>query len=162
MEKEKKGSWIINTGASNHICTYHPLFDNLITLTTPITVHLPNGNTNHVSQIGNVQLNGLKLSEALFLPKFSHNLLFVNRLITNNSISCTFYHCFFFVLQDQKNKRMLAVGRVVANLYCLDHFSFLPNVLESFNTPEIFTRYIADSYNLFFSLYSSLYYFCGQ
>lgn len=45
------------------------------------------------------------------------------------------------------------MGRVIANLYCLDRFSFLPNVLESFNTRDVFDRYIADSYKPF--LYST-------
>lgn len=42
---------------------------------------------------------------------------------------------------------MLAVGRVIANLYCLDEFSFLPNVLAAFNNTDIFEHYVAKGSN---------------
>lgn len=105
-----KGSWIIDTGASNHICINHALFEDLITPNSPIIVCLHDGNTNKVTQIGNIYLNNLKLLDTLFLPNFSHNLLSVNKLITTNAISCIFYPC-FCILQDQRSKKILAVGR---------------------------------------------------
>lgn len=43
---------------------------------------------------------------------------------------------------------MLAIGRVVANMYCLDHFSFLLDVLESFNVHDVFEGYIAEGINI--------------
>lgn len=131
-----KDSWIIDTGASNHICTDHVLFEDLITLNSPIIVHLPDGDTNKVTHIGNIYLNNLKLSETLFLPNFSHNVLSVNKLITTNAISCIFYPC-FCILQDQRSKKILAVGRVVANLYCLDCFSFLLSFLTILNVFKV-------------------------
>lgn len=86
-----KGTWIVDTGASNHICTNQALFDDLVDMSTPITVYLPDGSTNQVTQMGNIFFHGLKIIEALFWPDFSHNL---NKLITTNQIFCTFYPCF--------------------------------------------------------------------
>lgn len=97
--RETRNSWIIDTSASNHICTQHELHSHISFLTTPINVHLPNGNSSQVAKIGNISLNQLKLTEVFFLPQFSHNLFSVNKLITTNFISCTFYP-FFCILQD--------------------------------------------------------------
>lgn len=131
-------------GLQSH-CINHSLFEHLTTLNSPIIVHLPDGTTNQVTQVGNIHFSKLKLTEALFSPNFSHNLLYVKKLITTNSVSCIFYPC-FCILQDLRSEKILAVGRVVGNLYCLDQFSFSLDVLELFNTPDMLQKFIIDSY----------------
>lgn len=64
----RKTSWIVDTGASSHICTNPDFFVKLKFLKTPISVNLPNGNTVEVTQVGTILFNGLKLAETLFLP----------------------------------------------------------------------------------------------
>lgn len=92
--KGVRGSWIIDTSASNHICANLDFFDDLTTLTSPIYVHLPNGNVTQVTQVGSVYFNNLKLTDTLFLQTFCHNLLSMNKLTITNLISCTFFPCF--------------------------------------------------------------------
>lgn len=57
-----KDSWIVDTGASHHICTNLDFFlYELHTLDMPISVHLPNGSVTKVTQTGSICFNRLKL-----------------------------------------------------------------------------------------------------
>ncbi|XP_011071708.1 uncharacterized protein LOC105157106 [Sesamum indicum] len=51
------GSWIIDSGATSHICGDIHLFQSFTTPTHPLTIHLPNGQTQAVSHIGSVALS---------------------------------------------------------------------------------------------------------
>lgn len=144
IRPELKGSWIIDPGASSHICTNNELFDELVNLATPISVNLPNGNTIRVTKIGTVVFNRLMLTETLFIPSFSHNLLSVNKITLINAVSCTFFPK-FCLLQDQKNEKVLAVRRVVDSLYYLEQVSFSSGVLKCFNGSDSLQQCIRSS-----------------
>lgn len=88
-----------------------------------------------------VCFNNIKLTDTVFLPTFSPNLVCVNKLIITNVISCTFFP-HFSTLQDQKNKKIPTVGRVVGSLYCLDQSSFSYDVLRQFNSSDIFQQFV--------------------
>lgn len=86
-----KESWIVDTGASSHICINHKSFIVLNALEAPIFVNLPNGTVIKVTESGTVFFNGLKLLDTLFIPDFTHNLLSVNKLTLTNPVYSIFF-----------------------------------------------------------------------
>lgn len=137
--------WIIDTGASNHICINSDLLEELHVLPSPISIHLPNGNIAEVTHTGNLTYNGLKFTNILHLPNFSHNLLSVNQLTLTNHIFCSFSPS-FCTLSDQMSKKIFAVGRVVGNLYCISQESFHTNTLASFNCSIVSENVVKNSF----------------
>lgn len=101
-------SWIIDIGASSHMCYNPSLMQNLVNLIIPTKVHLPDSSTKLITQHGSV-----------------------NKLILHSSISLTFHksHC---TLQDLKSKQIIAVAAVKGNIYILDSHSFDKDVINRF------------------------------
>ncbi|XP_011078646.1 uncharacterized protein LOC105162338 [Sesamum indicum] len=63
-------TWIIDSGATNHICADISLFDSYTKLTNPPVIHLLNGHSQKVSHIGSVQVTSkIKLSHDLKTEK---------------------------------------------------------------------------------------------
>ena len=89
-------SWIIDSGATDHMT---PDFTDLIDpipLPTPTKIHLPTGDTALISHIGTVTLNtGLSLKKVLFVPSFHHKLLSVRKLVADSDSQVQFFndHC---------------------------------------------------------------------
>lgn len=99
-----------------------------------------------VSKIGYVNFHGLNLKETLFLPTLKYNLLLVNKLSKTNSICCLFFFN-FYLLQDLKSMRLLAVGRVIGDLYIVHQHPFSSNVIHQFSSfgtllPSVFPKNI--------------------
>jgi len=84
--------WIIDSGATSHICFSKSSFDHLRPVHN-VYVTLPNHNWILVSSIGFVKLTSeLVLENVLFVPQFQFNLLFVSTLTKNNStMSLSFF-----------------------------------------------------------------------
>ena len=79
-------TWVLDTGATNHIIHSTSLFTN-ITSSIPSFVHLPNGKKVLVTHIGTVQLTPtLILEDVICVPVFSFNLILVSKL--TKSLSC--------------------------------------------------------------------------
>ena len=77
------------------ICVTNP-FSNLMALSTPSIVTLPNGKSVHVTHAGTIIVNNsLALYGALYIPSFRYNLLSVNKLSSqlNGYIIFTPQHC---------------------------------------------------------------------
>lgn len=140
LKERVKGSWMVETGVSSHICVNWEFFDDLTTLSMLISIHLPNGTITQVTQVGSILFNGIRLIDTLLIPYFTHNLLSVNKLTFTNLVSCAFFPN-FCLLQE-----VLVVGRVVGHLYYLDHFSFSSDILQHFNKPDLLQQYIANSF----------------
>lgn len=67
-------------------------------LDKPIKIHLPDGSSRTVAYGGTTRLNkDIILTEVLFVPNFTHNLISVAQLIQSNGVKCLFYktHCVF-------------------------------------------------------------------
>ncbi|KAL0320334.1 UNVERIFIED_CONTAM: hypothetical protein Sradi_5294900 [Sesamum radiatum] len=110
-------SWIIDTGATNHICANLALFHSYTKPLQPQFIHLPDGTKSSVSYIGTVRLNDLIiLKNVLFIPTFSVNLISVSQLCVNSSYSFHFSQntCF---LQDRDTKHNLVQGYLCKKLY---------------------------------------------
>ena len=74
-------TWVIDTGATDHIVHSVHLFTNFTAIST--NVELPNGETAVVTHIGSISLSAtLVLHNVLCVPSFSFNLLSVSQ-ITN-------------------------------------------------------------------------------
>ncbi|KAK9070135.1 hypothetical protein SSX86_010535 [Deinandra increscens subsp. villosa] len=112
-------NWIIDTGASDHMCSNEHYFSQIKPLTKPIHISLPNSQVIKVTSYGNVSLNPqLTLSNVLYVPEFKHNLLSVPRLCKDTQGVVFFSHVACF-LQGPSMKRPLELGRLLNGLYLL-------------------------------------------
>lgn len=80
-----KGIWIIDTGASTHMCNDLNLFLQPLKLTKTNMITFPYGNTKSVTHSGLLNPK-LHLIEALYTPIFNFNLLSVSKLANIFSI----------------------------------------------------------------------------
>lgn len=108
--------WIIDTGASNHMCCDKSLMHNLSVTNQPFQIALPNKQTILVHQLGTMHLTSkLVLQNVLYVPTFNCNLLSVSKLTQDNNCSVQFTssQCNF---QDQ-NQVILAADVERGGLY---------------------------------------------
>jgi hypothetical protein len=112
------GAWIIDSGASDHICSNVALFDDYHDI-TPIQVKMPNGTIAHAKQAGSVKLSdNFVVNNVLLVPEFSLNLLSVPRLTYNSQIVVHFdgLAC---LIQEKKSMKMIGSGELIEGLYYL-------------------------------------------
>lgn len=110
-------TWILGTGASNHMCYHLSLLCSLTTLKQPISVFMPNGSSLSVTQVGVVKLsNTLTLQNVFYIPQFQHNLLSISQLVLHTKIKCVFSHnsC---LIHDQQTNSVLATGHLTSKLF---------------------------------------------
>lgn len=87
-------SWIIDSGATDHICCSLELFSSYHSI-SPITVRLTTRSHVMASHSGTVTLSPtLILHNVLFLPNFSFNIISVSRLTASSACFLTFYSSF--------------------------------------------------------------------
>lgn len=114
----KVGSWIVDSGASHHICSSLQYFDNYHSI-EPVSVKLPNGHFSLAKYAGTVTFSpGFCVSEVFHVPDFSLNLLSVTKLCAslNCIITFTAFEC---LIQEQKTKRMIGLPERHEGLYHL-------------------------------------------
>ncbi|KAL0384763.1 UNVERIFIED_CONTAM: Retrovirus-related Pol polyprotein from transposon RE1 [Sesamum radiatum] len=134
------GSWIVDTGATNHMCAFPSHFTHRRSSTLTSFVHLPDGSSQPVKFTGDIPLTDrLKLTNVLYIPTFKYNLISVQKLCASNAISVHFspLNCW---LQDLETKDILAVGRVLGGLYILDKASFNPTYIQRIPVPFISSK----------------------
>lgn len=122
----KSKQWIIDSGASSHICCNPELLHTSYKLDKPTVVFLPDGSSKSVSYAGIVKINkDILLVDVLYVPGFTNNLLTVAHLVRTIDLKCIFYptHCLF---QKEKTNEMVGIGKMKGNLY------FVESVLENF------------------------------
>lgn len=134
--KNRADSWILDSGASNHMTFNKSLLTKIITLPYPLLVILPNGYKVRVTQIGSVTLiPDIILEKVLFIPSFKYNLISVHsltkheRLVAFSNNSC--------LLQAPSMKRPLVIGKAMDGLYflcqrCLQNKQYGPTVKVPF------------------------------
>ncbi|KAL2242415.1 UNVERIFIED_CONTAM: Retrovirus-related Pol polyprotein from transposon RE1 [Sesamum indicum] len=119
-------SWIVDTGATCHMCGNVKLFQSLTTLNTPKQIRLPDNSITLATKSGSIQLcPSLTLTNVLFVPNFAHNLLSVSQLCSSHHVAFSFYGS-FCVVQDLRSKQILALGKQHRQLYYLGSKSFFP------------------------------------
>ena len=115
--------WLVDFGASCHICSHSPLFTSL----TPIhhsTVTLPNHTSIPVSYSGDIIIShDLILKDVLYVPQFHFNLISVSAIAkTINLIFHFFPDC--FTIKETQSQRMIGKGNMLEGLYVLDTTNF--------------------------------------
>ncbi|KAK9061154.1 hypothetical protein SSX86_018334 [Deinandra increscens subsp. villosa] len=111
--------WIIDTGASDHMCHDAQLLSDIGKLTKPILIGLPNGHIIPVFTYGNIKFSDdLTLLHVLHVPQFKHNLLSVPKLCADSKgvLYFTQHSC---MLQGPSLKRPLVIGDLIHGLYML-------------------------------------------
>ncbi|BFG20494.1 hypothetical protein CerSpe_067680 [Prunus speciosa] len=112
-------TWIIDTGASDHMTYDAKFFDELSSNTRDPYITSANGLPSPITGEGTIFLTPtLSLSRALLVPNIYCNLLSVGRLLDTLNASATFYptHCSF---QDLKTYEMIGHGKRIGGLYYL-------------------------------------------
>lgn len=115
-----KDSWILDTGATAHMCNNLESSNTYKELLKFTPIFLPDGSIKAVTHKGYVNLSSrLVLENTLHVPDFKCNLLSVRALATSAKIEFIFRtdHC---ILQDPLTNEIVARGKVIGNLYILD------------------------------------------
>lgn len=103
-------SWIMDSGATYHICSNKSLFLLLDKLPHTQYIGLPNGNDTTVSFVYNVPLHeSLILTNVLYVPSFKYNLISITYLTSQLKTFVLFTddEC---LLQDPSIKNKVALG----------------------------------------------------
>lgn len=93
--------WIVDTGATNHMCANHNLMHNLHSIVYPVSVSFPNGNKLLVTHKGSVALTpNLHIHDVFYVPSFHYDLLSVSKHVSKSNLQMQFSStgC---ILQDQ-------------------------------------------------------------
>ncbi|KAL6337510.1 hypothetical protein AAG906_037103 [Vitis piasezkii] len=120
---QNKG-WIIDSGATHHVCNDISLFDSSIAVQN-VRVTLPTGITVPIDRVGSVILSkDVKLLNVLFVPTFRYNLLSVSAFTDTLSLSMVFTPdaC---IIQEPSRGKMIGKGSRKGRLYHLDFDSFV-------------------------------------
>ncbi|CAA7017765.1 unnamed protein product [Microthlaspi erraticum] len=122
-------SWIIDSGATHHVCHDKELF---IELSDSVnrSMTLPTGIGVNIAGIGTIKLNtSLVLHNVLYIPYFSLNLLSISQLTKDLGYRVVFDKdsC---IIHDHAKGLMIGQGDEIANHYVLDAAS-LPDVSSS-------------------------------
>ncbi|GKC72524.1 hypothetical protein Tco_1118407 [Tanacetum coccineum] len=110
-------SWVVDSGATEHITHQGHLLKNLFMNTTERPVTIPIGESIPVKGKGEVVFTGgLNIKGVLFVPNFTCNLLSVRRLTKDLHCAVTFF-LDFFVLQDLEAGNLIGAGDCRGGLY---------------------------------------------
>lgn len=119
--------WIVDSGATSHMCSDKSIFTNLHTLSSPLPVTLGDGRSLQAVGRGDIVLKmnlpqerteSCILHDVLLIPELSYNLLSVTsaakrgKMTTFNETTCE--------IKDSKS-RVIALGHREGGLYYLDH-----------------------------------------
>lgn len=84
--------WIIDTGASDHMCVDAKLFETLTSLSKPLQITLPIGFEITITRTGAIRLvDNLLISNALLVPTFHYNPLPIGKLTLNSQTTKLFF-----------------------------------------------------------------------
>ena len=91
LTTQPKLSWIVNSGATDHITLHLHLFISDSPVRQKCFITMPNGRKVDIKHIGSVVLNAsLILQDVLHVPDFQFNLLSASKLAKHLSISVVF------------------------------------------------------------------------
>ncbi|KAL5818430.1 hypothetical protein ACOSQ4_022272 [Xanthoceras sorbifolium] len=97
-------SWVIDTGASDHITSSIHYLSHVIPVSSHKPVQLPNREFSHISHIGRATLSDkITLNNVLCVPDFHFNLLSVSKITKSLNCAVIFFHG-FCVFQDLVTK----------------------------------------------------------
>ena len=112
-------AWIIDTGASSHVCSDLAMFRELIPV-SGVTVTLPNGTRVSITHTGTICITKtIILHNVLHVPDFKFNLISVSCLVKTLSCSAHFFPTCCFI-QELSQGLMIGRGNLYNNLYILE------------------------------------------
>ena len=134
-----KHSWIIDSGASDHITPNLSLFLDKRPILQQCHIIMPNGSPTQIKRIGFVQIGpNLVLKDILHVPDFQFNLLSISKLTKKTGFHVLFSqdHC---LLQDHMSQKVVVLGKEDKGLYCMDanfkqHLRDKPILQQSMST----------------------------
>lgn len=111
--------WIIDSGATDHMC--HSLSSLINLKNLPNRHHkvtVPDGRQVPVTMIGDMPLSDhIMLTNVLYVPQFHYNLISVQRLCVDNGVTLRFSHSHCFVQAPSMSEPMV-LGSLYQGLYC--------------------------------------------
>ncbi|WVZ16874.1 hypothetical protein V8G54_009856 [Vigna mungo] len=112
-------TWLLDSGATDHICISLKIFS-FYQKITPISITLPNGKILQAHYKGTVRFHSkFHLSNVLYIPDFSFNLISVSQLIAN--INCTLiFSPSGCIMQDTQSQEKIGLIRHKNGLYLFD------------------------------------------
>uniref|UniRef100_A0A803NPK4 Integrase catalytic domain-containing protein n=1 Tax=Cannabis sativa TaxID=3483 RepID=A0A803NPK4_CANSA len=119
-----KNKWIIDTGATHHVCPYIDLFTNICHKTILSNVTLPDGTKKRISCTGTIRISSeIVLVNVLYVPDFKYSIMSVSALMS--SANCFFiFHDDTCTIQDNSKKKMIGKGERHGDLFFLKSDSF--------------------------------------
>ncbi|XP_019244399.1 PREDICTED: uncharacterized protein LOC109224266 [Nicotiana attenuata] len=112
-------TWIIDSGATNHITSKKELLFDIQPLVVPYLVTLPNGHEVKVTCAGSLHFLSFTLHHVLYVPCFQHNLISVHKLVAQLDCLVLFGKFSCFLIHAPSMKRPLEIGKQDHGLYKL-------------------------------------------
>jgi hypothetical protein len=135
LHSSSSPSWVIDSGASDHMTSNSSLLSNISNPCSPFSVTVANGTKTPVQGIGTVSTPNLAFSNVLYLPEFPFTLLSVHKLTVALHCSIAFFPS-YCVFQDLKTKRTIGGGFEKDGLYYFRPFhTSIPSALRSSVSP---------------------------
>jgi transposase InsO family protein len=135
LHSSSSPSWVIDSGASDHMTGNSSLLSNISNPCSPFSVTVANGTKTPVQGISTVSTPNLTFSNVLYLPEFPFNLLSVHKLTVALHCSIAFFPS-YCVFQDLKTKRTIGGGFEKDGLYYFRPFhTSIPSALRSSVSP---------------------------
>jgi len=114
-------SWILDSGATDHICPSKVLFKSLSPI-TPIHIKLPNNTTVTASFSGTINLGNLILKNVLYVPDFFAFLISIPKLLSYTDCMIIFCEQMCFIMQ-KSTFQMIGAAKQCRGLFYLQHSS---------------------------------------
>ena len=130
---QKHNSWIVDSGASDHMTGNAKLFSAYKSNSENLMVRIADGSLSKVAGIGSVTITeNLTLNSVLLVPNLTCNLLSVSKLAKDLNWVTHFFsnHCEF---QDLESGRMIGNAKEFAGLYILNSPSNLEEQAQAAN-----------------------------
>ncbi|KAJ7959762.1 Retrovirus-related Pol polyprotein from transposon TNT 1-94 [Quillaja saponaria] len=119
LSQTPSDTWILDSGASDHISGNPKLFSSISNPSSPSTITIANGSITIAKGIGQATpLSSLSLESVLYVPECSFNLISISQLTRSLNCSVTFIDD-SFTIQDRCTGRTIGTGRESQGLYYL-------------------------------------------
>lgn len=119
-------SWIIDNGATSHVCSYLLMFNEKFSF-SDVTVSLLNDTRVAITHTGTVHISSsLVLHNFLHVTSFKFNLIYVSSLLQSTNCSAHFYADSCFIQECSQVER----GTFLHNLYNLIYYLLLSTSLD--------------------------------
>lgn len=128
MNNNRLQTWIVDTGATDHMCCDLSLFY-AIPISVNVIIRLPNNNSTVATHMGDIHISpDFILKNVLYVPSFTYNLMSISSLTQKSFCNvlftadkCLFFSAKGFNLQDPLSFREIGHAGQRDGLY---HFKF--------------------------------------